>query len=59
MERTAGKTHGPISEVEGWSERLASDSEAVVKAERESRDRPLKTLQEESVEFLHVRSSIS
>jgi hypothetical protein len=33
----AGKTVSHIKEVPGWSERLASDAEAVVKAERDVR----------------------
>jgi hypothetical protein len=35
----------------GWNERLASDSEAIVKAELEPEEDP-KTLQQETIEFL-------
>ncbi|KXS09310.1 hypothetical protein M427DRAFT_75655 [Gonapodya prolifera JEL478] len=50
--RTLGKAKGPIKHVEEWSEKLASDSEAVVKAEREA-DTPLHILQEGTIEHVH------
>ena len=49
---TAGQTRSrTFEEAPGWEEALASDSEAIVKAERTS-PKPFKQLQEETVEVI-------
>jgi hypothetical protein len=45
------KSHFP-EEAPGWEEALASDSEAVVKAER-SKPKSIKEMQDQTVECLH------
>ena len=47
----AGKTVSCIEDAPGWEEFLASDSEAVVKAER-SKNKSMKEMQEDTVHYL-------
>eukprot|EP00887_Chlorella_sp_A99_P005630 scaffold1.g5630.t1 len=47
-----GQSVPHVRQVPGWSERLASDSEAVVKAERECPDCPPSQMQEETIHIL-------
>lgn len=47
-----GKTVPHIKEVPGWNAHLASDAEAVVKAERESADSSVEEMQKHTVEVL-------
>jgi hypothetical protein len=47
-----GQTISHIKQVPGWSERLASDSEAVVKAEHECPDCPVEEMQQQTIETL-------
>lgn len=50
-----GKTVSHIKEVPGWNEKLASDAEAVVKAEKECADCPIDEMQRQTVETLQKK----
>ncbi|EFN59345.1 hypothetical protein CHLNCDRAFT_137786 [Chlorella variabilis] len=52
LQLAAGKTVSHIKQVPGWNEHLASDSEAVVKAERECPDCPIDEMQRQTVDTL-------
>lgn len=56
--RAAGKTKSPLADTPGWSEKLASDSEAAVKSERSS-DKPIKEMQEETAHSFEVTNLVS
>ncbi|CAG8435162.1 981_t:CDS:2 [Scutellospora calospora] len=47
-----GKVKGPMKHAPGWNERLASDSEAMVKAEREPDHQSIAELQQETLSHL-------
>ncbi|KAI7839005.1 hypothetical protein COHA_007245 [Chlorella ohadii] len=53
-----GQTISHIKQVPGWSERLASDSEAVVKAEHECPDCPMEEMQQQTIETLKARGQM-
>lgn len=47
-----GKTVSNIREVEGWDEKLGSDSEAIIKAERYASNKTIKELQDNTIKTL-------
>jgi hypothetical protein len=50
-----GKSQSPVKSAPGWNEKLASDSEAIVKAEREP-DVSTEQMQQQTVQYLQTPS---
>lgn len=58
LPRSVGKEVYHMPDVPGWNERLASDSEAVVKAEGSHCAQSIEELQRQTVEIVSVRSGV-
>lgn len=53
-----GETVSPIPEAPHWSEPLASDSEAIIKAERYATEDDVMKLQEETIEIIREQEDL-
>jgi hypothetical protein len=53
-----GKTVSNIREVEGWDEKLGSDSEAIIKAERYASNKTIKELQDNTIKTLKEEEEV-
>jgi hypothetical protein len=53
-----GKTVSNICDVQGWDEKLGSDSEAIIKAERYASNKTIKELQDNTIKTLREEEEV-